>query len=381
MRQGVVLKAVLWSLALVLMSGSVALAKDNDGEGHVVRVDCRHGNHSLSHALGPNEKAEVVEFTGTCTGEFDVLRDGVTLRGGDASATIVGGPVLVEGHSRVTLQNFTVRDAPPGDIDGDDGKGIRVDDSVHAKLIGLTVINCGNFGIDINSSTGEMEDISITGSGNVGMALNRDAAFELSGHVAVTHGNGSGVVVSANASLEIQEDASLAITDNAGNGLLIELKGHVTLHSQIISDRNAIGINVVDQGGIVYGQSQIEVANNRLIGVQVGQVADWTLIAGVVPEVKIINNGGPGLSVLRNAFVRLRENTTITGNAGPGVIVDGGGVAIRGTTISGNNGGHGDVVLNFGAQGTFDGTNTIGTPAVCDSSSRSRGQIVCTPTQ
>lgn len=381
MRQGVVLKAVLWSLALVLVSGSIAFAKDGDDGGRTVRVDCRHGSRALSHALGPNEKASVVEFTGTCTGEFDVLRDGVTLRGADPSATIVGGPVLVQGHSRVTLQGFTVRDAPPGDIDGDDGKCIRVDDSIHALLLDLTTINCGNFGIDINSSTGEMEDILVTGSGNVGMALNRDAAFELSGTVKVTQGLGLGVVVSANASLEVQEEATLESTDNQGTGLFIELKGHVTLHNRIVANRNAIGINVVDQGGIVYGQSSIEVSGNRLIGVQVGQLADWTLIGGVVPEVKIINNLGPGLSVLRNAFVRLRENTTITGNAGPGIIVDGAGVAIRGTTITGNNGGHGDVILNFGSQGTFDGGNTFGTPAVCDTTSRSRGQVVCTPTQ
>ena len=84
--------------------------------------------------------------------------------------------------------------------------------------------------------------------------------------------------------------------------------------------------------------------------------------------------------MLRNAFMRLRENTNISGNAGPGLVVDGANVAIRGTTIQGNNNHQGDVLLNFGSGATFDGGDTLGTPIVCDGTSRSRGQFQCSPT-
>ena len=84
--------------------------------------------------------------------------------------------------------------------------------------------------------------------------------------------------------------------------------------------------------------------------------------------------------MLRNAFLRLRENTTISGNAGPGLVVDGANVAVRGTTIQSNNGNHGDVLLNFGSGATFDGGNTFGTPIGCDGTARARGQFQCSPT-
>jgi hypothetical protein len=378
MRQRFLGKFVVSSLAVAVISVGGAYA-ENEG-GHTLRVNCARGQ-SLNQALASSGTPLVVEFTGTCTGEVDIKRSDVTLRGGDASATVVAGPVLIEGQARVTLSGFTVRDAPAADIESDAGKCIRIENDQDMLLTGLKLSNCGNFGIDINASTGELSDSTVTHSGNVGVALNRNASFELTGTLTVTQGLGQGVVVSANAALEVQEEASMVTTDNQANGVLIELGGHITLHSEIIADRNGIGINVVDRGGMIYGDSHIEVANNRTIGIQIGQLADWTIVGGVVPNVQVFNNAGPGISVLRNAFVRLRENTTITGNAGPGLLVDGSGVAVRGTTITNNNGGHGDVVLNFGAQGTFDGGDVVGTPVSCDGTSRSRGQLVCTPTQ
>jgi hypothetical protein len=162
----------------------------------------------------------------------------------------------------------------------------------------------------------------------------------------------------------------------------VQLGGHATIHgeSHVVADRNGIGINVVDHGNLVYGDATIEVANNRFIGIQVGQQGDWTVFAGIIPTLTVTNNGGPGIAVIRSSFVRLRENATISGNAGPGLLVDAANVAVRGTTIQNNNGGQGDVVLTFGSGATFDGGDTFGTPPVCDGTVRSRGQFQCSPT-
>src|SRR5580693_515234 len=375
MRQRFTNKAVLFSVALALLSTGAAVADDQAGPT-TIRVDCGQGQ-SLAQALASRARVLVVEFTGTCTGRVDVARSDVTLRGADASATVVGGPVVVEGQARVTFDNFTVRDTPPANIESTAGKGIEVNDSQHVSLSRLTLVNIGNFGIDINASTGDLSNTTVTRAANVGVALNRNAAFELAGTVKVTQGGFVGVIVSANAALEVEEEASLVTTDNGATGLQIELKGHVTLHSQLIADRNEVGINVVDQGGFIYGNGTIEAANNRVFGVQVGELADWTVVAGAVAGVRVVNNGGPGFSVLRNAFVRLVDGTIITGNGGPGLLVDGAAVAVRGSTISGNNNGQGDVVLNFGSLATFDRSNTLGTPLNCDGTSRARGQFQC----
>ena len=380
-------KVVLFPLALALLvAGAVGFAMlaagsavaDDGGHGQrTVRVDCSRGQ-SLNHALSSEEKASVVEFTGTCTGSVNVGRSDVTLRGADPSATVVGGPITIFGQSRVTLDGFTVRDAPPGPPNFEVGQCIQLTDSQAISIEDLNVVNCGNFGIEIVGSTGEIADTTVTQSGVIGISIVENSYFEVD-DVKVTHGKGQGIVIAENGTLDMERGSSLELTDNLGSGLLVQLKGHATLNGQtnLIADRNGIGLNIIDQGSIFYADANIEVANNQTIGVQLGQLADWTIVGGVVPTVKITNNGGPGISVLRNAFLRLRENTTITGNGGPGLVVDGAGVAVRGTTVQNNNGNHGDVILSFRSTATFDGGNTLGTPLSCDGTALARGQFVC----
>jgi hypothetical protein len=378
-------KTVICSLALCLTATGLAAAEEDGGDGtRTVRVDCSKGG-SLNDALASKARVLVVEFTGTCAGAVTINRGDVTLRGADASATITVGPIRSQGYSRVTLDSFTLRDTPLGppdpNVDSEIGVGIRIINTHELTLSHLTLLNIGNAGIEANACNGTLSDISIADSANVGISLAVSSAMLLRGTVQVTRSS-IGVVVAETAELIVDKDANLIITDNRSTGVLVELKGHIAFRSntKLVSDRNLIGIQVVDHGAFDYDHTQIEVANNRAIGVQVGQLSDWTVISGVLPDVKIMNNGGPGVFVLRDAFVRLRENTTITGNAGPGLVVDGSNVVVRNTTVTGNNGGQGDVVLTFGSGATFDGGNTFGTPLNCDGTVRARGQFQCSPT-
>ena len=373
----VVKKSLVLSLSLFSLFLGTAYA---DNSPQTIEVDCAEGG-SLPQALEKHDHAKplIVTFTGTCTGHFAIPGDDITLRGGDSSATIVGS-VTIDGRARVRLESFTVRDTgpagPPGSRIGD-GIIILTSQDIHLKQ--MQVLNAANAGIDIEDSWVELTDCLVDNPDFLGIGIALGSVVHVAGSLTVTNSNGNGIMVADAAQAQFQFRSNVVVSDNAGTGLFVQLKGHVFAHggSRITSTRNGSGISVVDHGNVVYGGSRITVSNNTGFGVQVGQLADWTVVAGTTPNVSIIDNGGPGFLVSRQAFVRLRENTTITGNGGPGLVVDGAGVAVRGSTVQNNNGGRGDVILAFGSNATFDGNNTFGTPLVCDGTVLVRGQFAC----
>ena len=369
---------LLVSLGITMLSAEAALAGHGQAP-HTERVDCAQGK-TLSQALDMHPRPLIVEFTGTCTGDITIPGDDITLRGADASATVVG-TITIEGHSRVTLEDLTVRDVPPGSAITRIGHGIVVASGQGITLRKLNVVNAGNIGIDIESSTVHMTDCTITRSRRHGLSVSFGAVLDVRGSLSVDQSGLIGIVVTDEAQIQMSSMSQVSTIDNLGGGLVIQLQSHVTVHggTHLMVSRNGSGIAVVDDGSIIYGPVTIDVIGNRGFGVQVGQLADWTLFPGVLPNLTIADNLGPGFLVIRNAFVRLRENTTITGNAGPGLVVDEAGVAIRGTTIQNNNPA-GDVFLAFGAKATFDGGNTFGTPIVCDGTVIARGQFLCPST-
>lgn len=361
-------------LILILLEPATGTAFAQPGP-HTVQVDCAAGE-TLGHALSKHNRPLIVEFTGTCTGDVLIPGDDITLRGGDASAAIVG-TVTIEGHSRVTLESFTVRDVPPGSPVTRIGNGIVVASGQEVVLRDVDVINAGNIGVDLESSSVRMFDCTISRSRRHGLAVVFGSVLEVRGSLDVNQSGLVGIVVTDDGQIQMSTASQVSTTDNAGAGLSIQLQGHVTLHggTHLTVSRNGSGISVVDDGSLIYGPVTIEVTNNRGIGVLVGQLSDWTVFGGPAPNLTISDNLGPGFLVIRNSFARLRENAIITNNGGPGLSVDESHVAVRGTTIQNNPAG--DVILTFGSRATFDGGNTVGTPIVCDATVLVRGQFVC----
>jgi hypothetical protein len=380
MRVNSLRNSLVFYLTLATLGAGAAVAEHGDDEDgpRTIQVDCSHGK-TLKNVFDKNDRGPlVVEFKGTCTEDVTIPGDDITLRGSDSTATVIG-TVTVEGRSRVTLDSFTVRDTPVGSPITRIGDGVAVVSSQHIILTDLTVLNTGNIGMDLEGSTVDITDISVTHSRGIGIATALGSVVHAFGAITVTQATGIGMIVTDTAQIQLSPRSVTTSTDNQGTGLSVQLQGHIFMHggSRLTVSRNPVGISVVDLGNFTYGGATIEVSNNLFLGVQVGEVADWTPVAGVVPNVTIVNNGGPGVSVSRTGFVRLRENTTITGNAGPGLIVDGSGVAVRGSVIQGNNGGHGDVFLSFGSRATFDGGNTFGSAVTCDGTSLIQGQFTC----
>lgn len=383
MTRGVVGKGLLLLLMLVLLPMSPVFADhddddDDDGGPEVERVDCARGK-TLKKALEKSRRPLIVEFSGTCNEDVTIPGDDVTLRGKDATATIIGTVTLV-GLSHIHLEDFTVRDTPIGPPATRVGDGVVVLSSQDIHITRVQVVNAGNISFDLEGSWVNLTDCTVTGSRQIGVAVALGSVVNNFGTLTVTGTtNNNAIVVTDKGQMQISPGSRIVTTDNAGSGLFVQLQGHIFAHggSRLTSQRNASGINVVDEGTIVLGGARIEASDNLAFGIQVGQLADWAVVGGVTPNVFVTNNGGPGFLVSRQAFLRLRENTTITGNGGPGVVVDGAGVAIRGSNISGNNSGNGDVVLVFGTNATFDGGNTVPTPIFCDGTVLIRGQFTC----
>src|SRR6185369_9220706 len=244
-------KIVPYTLALALLSAGAAVADDGGHKGH---VDCGKGQ-SLNQALASydnDNKALVVEFTGTCTGNVTIPGSDITLRGADASATIIG-TVNIQGQSRVTLESFTVRDTPPGDTDTRIGDGILIINSQNVNLNKLNLTNVSNITIDIEGSTAFLTDVTVTHPSFIGLTIALGSVVETHGTVTVTQGVNNGIVVNDAGQLQIANGSKLVTTDNQGTGLFVEEKGHVTIHgeSEVVADRNGIGINVVDHGSLV----------------------------------------------------------------------------------------------------------------------------------
>ena len=364
-------KTVVGMLALSLMTAGVSHA--NEANTH--RINCAEGK-KLQQALSKNYRPLIVEFTGTCTGDVVIPGDDITLRGGDDTATVVG-TVSVIGRSRVTLQDFTIRDVPPGSPVTRIGDGIVVVSSQDVALLGMNVINAGNIGIDVESGYVRMVDCTVSRSRRHGISAVFGSVVEVRGFLDVNQSGLNGIVLTDHGEMQMATDSQVSSTDNTGTGLVVQLQSHTTLHggTDLIVSRNGAGISVVDDGSLIFGPVTITVTNNRGNGVLVGQMSDWTVFGGPVPTLTITDNAGAGFLVIRNSFARLRENATIANNGGPGLSVDESHVAVRGTTIQNNTAGN--VTLGFGSRATFDGGNTVPTPIACDGTVLVRGQFAC----
>ena len=372
MRSSMLRSGLFLSLGLLTLSGATFATPGP----HTARVNCAQGM-TLEQALGLNPRPLIVEFTGVCAQDVTIPGDDITLRGADAGAAIIG-TVTIDGRARVRLEDFTVRDTVVGPPATRIGDGIVVLNSNGIVLERVHVDNAGNISMDLESSTVHLIDCTVTRSRGIGVAVALNSTIQIFNTLSVTQGSGNGIMATDGGDIQFSPRVQVVSSNNAGSGLFVQEKGHVTFHgrSRLTASGNAVGVNVVDHGSVVSGGT-IEASGNLFLGVQVGQLSDWTLFGGVTPTLLIQNNGGPGLVVNRQSFVRMRENTTITGNAGPGVVVDGAGTAIRGATIQGNNNGNGDVVLVFGTNATFDAPSTIGTPIFCDGTVLTRGAHGC----
>jgi hypothetical protein len=382
MKGDAMIRNILLVLGLLIVStASPALA---DHQSRTVRVDCANGE-TLSAALADridDEKPLVIEFTGTCTESVIIDRDDVTIRGGSSTATLVGRIVVEESRMRPVFSDFTIRDTPPDpNPNGRLGDAIIFNASLGGVAENLRIINPGGNGILVDDgSQVRMRDVTVTDCGVFGVATGASSGLIVTGKLVTNGCQVAGVQIGFGSQMTLHFDSIIEANDNLSAGLLVQLFGQATFFSgsRLITQRNGAGIQVVNKGSVTYGDCRMDISNNQTFGILVGELSDWTPFGGALPTINVSGNGGAGIGVIRRSFLRLREGTVISSNAGPGLLVDASDIAVRDTSIQ-NNGGPSALVL-FDSTATFDGGNTFNTPIVCDGTVISRGQFVCPTT-
>lgn len=352
--------------------------RDKDPQTKVIAVHCAQGD-SINRALQRNGEKLFIRIHGTCRENVVIDRDDVTLAGADPDATIIGR-VHIFGALRATLQDFTVRDTPPGDFFLDHaGDGIRVLSSTKLTLRNMKVQNTGGRGISIEDSTADVIDTTVLRSNGIGLIASA-SAINLFGTVVVKDGNVIGVCAAFGAHIFVQMESRFIVEGNQ-IGIASELNSVVTFanNSQVSVNSNlATGILVSSQGVLVYGDAKLEVKNNGRFGIVLTELANSFPFLGSRFEVEISGNGGPGIAVFGSSILVLRSfgsTFVIEGNAGPGLWVNSSELVMLGSTARNNAGPN--VLLTFGARATFGGGNTVGGGAICDGSALIQGDVAC----
>lgn len=373
-------RIIVFALGLLIVSTPPPALADHPQTNNVL-VNCAAGE-TLNEAIAANidsDKRLVIEFTGTCTEAVIISRDDVTIRGADASATVVGR-IFADGKVRSRFTGFTIRDTPPDPRpNGRLGDAILLNATVGTVVEDLRIIRPGGNGITTDDGQVKVRNVTVTGCGGIGIASGMSGSFLVSGTLVTNGCQGAGIQVGFGSQLTAQFGTVIEANDNLSWGILVQTQGQVTIFrgTRVSVLRNGIGIQVSNKGSLTHGDGLLDVSDNRTFGILVGELSDMTPFGGIVPNIRVSGNG-VGIAVIRRSFLRTREGTVVSGNLGPGLLVDASDVAVQGTTIQ-NNGGP-DALLVFGSTATFDGGNTLGTALACDSTALARGQFSCPST-
>jgi hypothetical protein len=327
-----------------------------------INVDC-DTQQTLTAAVADKSTGDLnIVFSGTCKEYLYLQRDGVAIRGKDASATVTGG-IEVSAARRVLLEGFSCRDTTQleyciGAIYGasvvlhnikvfnSSIRGVMVFNSV-ALIDGLTVDKTGSTSILIRGSGVRIEG-ELAFSNTIEGCLSIDgvsSVFSKSG-VITARDCGAGVVVKSNSTLQAPF-ATFNLNHNSFAGLALISQGTLSYGGIIVSKNNTQAGILVDDGS---------------------SFSPFTNITGD-SSLTLENNGTAGVYITRGSFAELANVVSNTGSA-YGVLVDDGRLRIGRSKISDNK--KADVRLQFGSHATFLDGAAVGTLS-CDGSELVRG--------
>ena len=361
--------ATCFAMVFLLGMGVVAWADPGSGS-HRVSVECDRGE-TITSALARNAESLEIEFTGTCHESFEIQRDRVTLRGGNADATIVG-EVRVVNSQHVQLENFTVRNSPR--------IGVDVVDNSRVKLDGITVRESGETGMRLTDSWVEVHDVSSLNNAASGITTLRCTSGTFSGRVRA-HGNVVGIVVGTGAgfnAVDRREFTEFDI-DTSGNGIgiIIQTGASLFVRDGVWRSNNntAAGFVLAGNGSFAELETTLEARNNGFAGGFVRDSSVWQTGSGSGVKRTFANNGVYGLRVESESTLDFDGALlTVSGNGVAGVSVDNSAVLLQGATVQGHP--QGDLALGFGSKASFVGQNQFGT-IQCDSTVLLRGGPAC----
>jgi hypothetical protein len=373
-----------WRLLAVLAGPSLMLLTPRLADAQpivyrTVTVNCNAPGQSITGALRRYVAGYglLINFSGTCNENIDIVRDDITIRGTTPTATINGtsntDQVIAIDGKRVRLESLIVTGGRDGITAGRGGTvtvsgvtvqgvprlGVTASFGGHMLIDGSLIRQCGSTGVTaanastviITNSTVEQNVGGINATRASHLRVGQDANGTTLGPVIVQNNTATGISVSdASAAIIV----STTVKNNGSNGIFIGRGAHADIGIGSFSMQGPVTIQDNVGNGLF-----VEGGSTNIVG---------SAISGNSFGIQLANGGNGRIGILPDSTAYL--GNTISGNQGHGLFINFGSTAlVGGNAISGNgvatvNGaalGAGSRMGVFVSQGTANliGRNTI----------------------
>ncbi len=292
-----------------------------------INVDC-DAQQTLAAALGDKSGADLnVVFSGTCKEYVYIQRDGVAIRGKDASAAVAGAIEITSGR-RILLENFTCRDNAQLEY----CIGAILGSAV--TLHNIKVFNSGIRGVMIHNSTALIDGLTVDKTVSTSL-IARGSNVRLEGELNFSN-TVEGCVVLDGGSFGFSKNSQFTARDCAV-GLTVESNSTFQAPFAMfnLSANKFAGLMTLTHGSFSYGGSLV-IKNNGKAGIYVDDLSSFGPFSNIEAgsTVTLESNGGMGVFVAGGSFAELATVTNTGSNFG--VLVDGGILRMRHSKLSDN---------------------------------------------
>lgn len=368
--------------ALVLLAGVALPSAADEGPAinpviykvpagaKTINVDC-DAQQTLTNALSDKSGADLnIVFSGTCKEYVYIQRDGVALRGKDASAN-VSGAIEVTSSKRILLEGFTCRDNAQLEY----CIGALLGSAV--TLHNIKVFDSRIRGVMIYNSNALIDGLTVDKTVSTSILV-RGSDVRLEGELNFSN-TIEGCLVIDGASSVFSKNCTLTARDCAAGVVVQNNSAFQAPFATFNLNANRVaGLLLLTHGTFSYGGTVIA-KNNAKAGVYVDDLSSFAPFTNIESgsTTTFENNGGVGVYVAGGSLAELANVTTNTGS-NYGVLVDSGIVRIHHSKITGNK--TADVHLKFDSKAVFGDGAEVDT-FTCDGTQRVRGaKTPCTET-
>ena len=343
-------------LAVLVGPGLTLTAQSVEAQPIVYRtvtVNCNAPGQSITNALKRYVPGNglLINFSGTCNENIDVLRDDITIHGTTPTATINGpnnadSVIQIDGAKRIRLESFLVTGGRDG-VNGNRGSSFT--------MVGVNVQGSPRFGvIAANNSQGSVDNALIKGAGSTGLIAANSAVLFITN--ATVEDGQTGIQANRGSHIRIGQDqlgsatlGPVIVRNNRGSGINIDSSAAAIIVSTTVESNQGSGINITRSAHADIGIGSFNVIgavtvrnNNSTSGTSNGIFVDGgsinlvgTTISGHAFGLQMVNGANGRVGILPDSTAYL--GNSITGNRGHGILLSFGATAlIGGNTISGN---------------------------------------------
>jgi hypothetical protein len=334
-----------------------------------INVNCDDASQTLAGALADKSGSDLnISFSGTCKEYLYVQRDGVAIRGKDATATLAGA-IEFTSSKRILLEGFTCRDNTQLEY----CIGALLGSSV--TLHNIKVFNSSVRGILIFNSSALIDGLAVDKTVSTSILI-RGSQVRVEGEINFSN-TIEGCFVIDGASFVFSKSAVINARDCMAGMLVQSNSSFEGAFGTFNLNHNAFaGLALITHGTFSYGGNLV-VKNNVQEGIFVDESSTFSPYSNLIGSstLTLENNGHAGVYVARGSSAELANVASNTGSK-YGVWVDDGSVRIGNSKITGNK--TADVRLQFNGRATFLAGAVVGV-MTCDGSHHVRGSIACSP--